>query len=43
MGDTFARGGSFHTFRLIRPNQSEYAIIKGDHIIWGDKLFRDTG
>jgi len=26
MGDTFARGGSFHTFRLIRPDQSEYAI-----------------
>jgi len=25
-------GGSFHTFRLIRPNQSEYAILKrGPH------------
>ena len=32
MGDTFARGGSFHTFRLIRPDQSEYANRKGDHI-----------
>ena len=36
MGDTFARGGSFHTFRLIRPDQSEYAIWKrGPHYMGG--------
>src|SRR6218665_2744407 len=29
-------GGSFHTFRLIRPDQSEYAISKrGPHYMGG--------
>ena len=36
-------GELFHTFRMIRPDQPEYAIRKGDHNIWGDRLFRDTG
>src|SRR6218665_1900524 len=31
--------GSFHKFRLIRPDQSEYAIRKGHHIIWGIGYF----
>jgi len=36
MGDTFARGGSFHTFRFIRPDQLEYAISKrGPHYMEG--------
>jgi len=36
-------GGSLHTFRMIRPDQSEYAISKmGPHCM-GDRLFRDTG
>ena len=39
MGDTFARGGSFHTFRLIRPDQSEYAISKKGPHFMGDRLF----
>src|SRR6218665_2151534 len=43
MGDTFARGGSFHTFRLIPPDQSEYDISKGGPQYMGDRLFRDTG
>src|SRR6218665_3313346 len=43
MGDTFARGGSFRTFRLIRPDHSEYAISKGGPHYMRDRLFRDTG
>src|SRR6218665_126651 len=39
MGDTFARGGSFHTFRLIRPDQSEYVISKREPHFMGDRLF----
>src|SRR6218665_29502 len=35
--------GSFHTFRLIRPDQSEYAMSKGGPHYMGDRLFRDTG
>ena len=33
----------FHTFRLIRPDQSEYAISKREPHYMRDKLFRDTG
>src|SRR6218665_2554074 len=43
MGNTFARRGSFHTFRLIRLDQSEYAISKRGPHYMGDRLFRDTG
>src|SRR6218665_592758 len=43
MRDTFARGGSFHTFRLIRPDQSEYTISKRGPHYMGDRLIRDTG
>src|SRR6218665_1590280 len=35
--------GSFHTFRLIRQDQSEYTISKGGPHYMGDSLFRDTG
>src|SRR6218665_2668276 len=42
MGDTFARGGSFHTFRLIRLDQFEYAILNRGPHHRGDRLFRDT-
>src|SRR6218665_2621174 len=42
MVDTFPRGGSFHTFRLIRPDRSEYAISKRGPHYMGDRLFRYT-
>jgi len=42
MWDTFARGRSFHTFRLIRPDQFEYAILNRGPHHRGDRLFRDT-
>jgi len=35
-------GGSFLTFRLIHRNLNTL-YRKGDHFIWGDKIFRDTG
>src|SRR6218665_3000719 len=35
-------GGSFHTFRLIRPDQYEYAISKRGPHYTGDMLFRVT-
>src|SRR6218665_3099102 len=34
---------SFHTFRLIRTDQSESAIWKGAPHYMGARLFRDTG
>jgi len=36
-------GGSLHTFRLIRPDQSKYAISKRGPHYMGYRLFRDTG
>ena len=38
-------GGYVCTFRLIRPDQSEYAISKGGphYTCMGDRLFRDNG
>ena len=35
--------GSLHTLRLIGPDNLNTLYRKGDHIIWGDRLFRDTG